>query len=230
MQTDGYMIVLKPGALRERYLQFISDKRTPAYADYIRQLRTAFSGVDPKRYRGISRAPLMAFPCLDEKVIEEFQTTGCEMRSNAKARYRFRQLIGDVEANYNAGVDEDLLSSQTDAEQVLDLLDDRGLWEIIHLSRGCLASSLSTLGFDIGYWGGDHFSLIADTIVAPTWHPPDPEDFDGLKEALAQLNANLLFDSPHEAETYRAYYKSRRWAETEAHEGEFCLIRVEVVE
>jgi hypothetical protein len=170
----------------------------------------------------------MAFPSLDAKVIEEFQASGCDMKSNAEARYRFRQLIaGDVDDNYQAGVDEDLLASQSDARQVFDLLDDPSNWEIVRLSRDARNSSPSALGFDIGYWGGDHFSLIADTIVIPRWHPPSPQDFGALREALSHLNANLLFDSHEEAEGYRTFYMSRNWAETEMQDGEFCIVRVE---
>ena len=227
MQTNGYMIALKPGRLLEEYCEMDAP---PARADYLRQLRAALPGVDPVKYRGISRSPLMAFPCLDQKVIDEFEASGCEMRSNAKARYQFRQLIGDVSDNYNSGVDEDLLASQSDAKQVLDLLDEPESWEIIYLSRDLLDSTSTTLGFDIGYWGGDHFSLIADAIVIPRWHPPMPDDFGGLRQALSTLNANLLFESPEAAREYRAYYTSRPWAETEMSEGEFCLIRVNAIE
>jgi hypothetical protein len=224
MQTDGYMIALKPGRLLEQYFQ---RDAPPGRDDYLLQLRAAMPGIDPAKYRGISRSPLMAYPCLDQKGINELGAWGCDVRSNAKARFRFRQLIGGIDDSYNAGADEDLLPSQSDAKQVFDLLDESESWEIIRLSRGILDSTSTTLGFDIGYWGGDHFSLIADVIVIPRWHPPALDDFGGLKQALSALNANLLFDSTKAAEEYRVYYTSKLWAETV---DEFCLIRVDAIE
>jgi len=180
MQTQGYMIVLKPDTVLERYLR-VGD--SPGRTDYLCQLRLAFPGVDPKRYLGISRDPLSAIANLDQKTVEWYRALGDELGSNLQARYRFRQLIGDMNENYNAHVEEDLLASQSDAQQVLDMLEDAGRWEVIHLSRGSPASSLTTLGFDIGNWFADHFSLIADTIITPRWHPAAPEDFGELKEA-----------------------------------------------
>ena len=113
-----------------------------------------------------------------------------------------------------------------DAEEVVSLTDDSSIWEIINVSRGNAGSVGTPLGFDVGYWDGDHFSLIADTIVVPRWHPPVPDDFAELAAALSCLNENLLFDSSVDAEAFKEFYKSKPWAETEDHEGEFCVIKV----
>ncbi|MGE5294175.1 MAG: hypothetical protein ACM3VT_05050 [Solirubrobacterales bacterium] len=106
------------------------------------------------------------------------------------------------------------------------LLDQLSSWEIIHVQRDEFLVSDATLGFDIGYWSGDHFSLIADTIVTPMWHPPAPEDWGELLGQLSRLNEHLLFARPEDAAAFRAWYISRPWAETE---GEFCIIQVDQV-
>jgi hypothetical protein len=37
-------------------------------------------------------------------------------------------------------------------------------------------SNDNILGYDVGYWAGDHYSIIADTIITPTWHGPPEKD------------------------------------------------------
>ncbi len=221
MQTDGYMIALKPGRSLEQYAESYVAKQNPGP---LRELREAFRMFDVKRYRGICRHPLLPYPSLEQKVIDAFEATGGDMKSDAEARRRFCEILGDPP--YDPNVDEDLLASLGDAREVLSLTDDPARWEIVHLARGEMASGGTPLGYDVGYWGGDHFSLIADTIVIPCWHPPIPDDFIELAEAMSELNAHLLFDSAARAGEFRTYYKSKPWAETEDYEGEFCIIRV----
>ncbi len=84
----------------------------------------------------------------------------------------------------------------------------------------------NTLGFDVGFWRSDHFSLIADTAICPTWHPPAPKDWAELSNRLLRLNNHALFDSVADAEEFRAYYRSKDWAETEDAPGEFAVIEV----
>ena len=221
MQTEGYMIVLKPDTLLERYAQsYVAQQNL----EPLRNLRDAFSRFDIRRYRGISRDPLLPYPSLDQKVIDDFQATGKDMKSDGKAQRRFREIIGD--APCDPEVNEEALASLNDAKEILARTDQPSIWEIIHVVRGDNRSVGTFLGHDIGYWGGDHFSLIADTIVVPQWHPPVPDDFTELAEALSCLNENLLFNSSVDAEAFRNFYKSKTWAETEYHEGEFCVIKV----
>lgn len=86
------------------------------------------------------------------------------------------------------------------------------------------------MGFDTGHWGGgEHFSVIADTIVTPKWHGPDPEDYKELASQLSRLNRNLLLDSVQDAGLFKAYCKSKEWAEIEDEAGEFFVIQVDEV-
>jgi hypothetical protein len=48
-----------------------------------------------------------------------------------------------------------------------------------------LDTSGHLLGYDIGYWRGDHYSLISDSFVAPCWHPPAPDAFRTLAKQYA---------------------------------------------
>jgi hypothetical protein len=221
MQTEGYMIVLKPGALLERYAESYVAQENPGP---LQELREAFSRFDIRCYRGISRDPLLAYPSLDQKVIDDFQAAGKDMKSDSKAQRRFREIIGDLPCDPE--INEEALASLIDAKEILALTDKPSTWEIIHIARGDNRSVGTFLGYNIGYWGGDHFSLIADTIVVPRWHPPVPDDFTELAEALSCLNESLLFNSSADAEAFRNFYKSKPWAETEYREGEFCVIKV----
>lgn len=82
MQTEGYMIVLKPGPLVDQYTQSDFAKRSEAP---LRELREAFSMFDVKRYRGISRCRLAPYPSLDKETINAFEATGIDMKVDAKA-------------------------------------------------------------------------------------------------------------------------------------------------
>ena len=126
-------------------------------------------------------------------------------------------------------IDDDLFNSKEQALEVYKLLDSPVNYEIIYVQRHKYSKSSRTLGFDIGFWGGDHFSLIADTIIVPTWHVPIPKDYKELANRLTVLNDNLLFNSVQDAEDFRNYYKTKDWAETESEAGEFCVIQVDLV-
>jgi hypothetical protein len=113
-QADGYMIVLKPGPLIEKYSESSMAREN---ARPLRELREAFSMFDVKRYRGISRYPLLAYPSLKQKVIDDFEATGIDMKSDAKAKRRFREILGHIP--HDPKVDDDLLTSLRDAKEVL---------------------------------------------------------------------------------------------------------------
>jgi hypothetical protein len=151
------------------------------------------------------------------------------MELNKAARIKFREILGEGEQEDAIDYDDCLLERLEHAQEVFSLLKDKQEWEIVHLMRGTIEQTERSFGFDIGYWGGDHFSVICDCVVMPTWHPPDPRDFDELAKALERLNNHLLFRSVADAEIFKAWYISRSWAESETYEGQFCLIRVDQV-
>lgn len=221
-QESGYAIVKKAKILLSRYENgYFSGNN----AEPLKELRTAFQFLDFSAYRGISRDPLASYPSTDENIVLAFRETGVDMDSDGLARKTMRYILGD---ELRLDCDNDLLSSLEQAQEVFELLDSPQEHEIIYLRRNKFDQTDRTLGYDIGYWGGDHYSLICDTVVMPTWHPPEPEDWGELAEKFKILNSNLLFSSPTEAEKFKAYYKTKEWAETETND-EFCIIQVDEV-
>ncbi len=247
MQTQGYMIVLKPEVLIKRYDDELL--ASPCDTDYmrtmhelvprVRELRKAFAEFDPKCYRGIFRECLFPYPSLNSKEIEKFQAE-CKWpnplgKTDARARYRFREIIGKPVDEYDptSGKSYDVLDNLADAKELYFLLDDPRKWEIIHVSRDETQDSENTLGYDIGHWDSLHFSLIGDTIVTPFWyrwfHTPLREDYPDLIREFSKLNEHLLFGSIKDAENFRSYYKSKSWAEEESRGDEFDIIRIDLV-
>jgi len=123
-----------------------------------------------------------------------------------------------------------LLFDPAQVQEALELAPASERVQVVRLRRVSFSSEASVLGFDVGYWGGNHYSLVCDSIVAPTWHPPQPEDFTTLAEALKVLNGSLLFPTHAEAAAFRARYMQFPWAETESYPGEFEVIQVEAVD
>jgi hypothetical protein len=221
-QKRGYALLRMSSLLLSDYDE--ANWLTQEGIQYLRDLRNAVSFVLPSRYRGISRDPLCPFPTLDTEIIKAFEETGGDMQSNQRARWRFREII--CEDTPFEDYDEDVLPNLAAAQEVYALLDDSDEYEIVIVAREPLESDIRLLGFDIGYWGGDHFSLICDSIIMPMWHPPDPADFDELAGKLRGLNEHVLFQTWREAESFRNYYMTKPWAETESVSGEFCIIQV----
>lgn len=201
---------------------------TQANLHLLRALREAAPSLDPSRYRGVGRSWLQPFPSLDEGIIKQFADSGSDMSTEASARRRFCEFIGDAELSPD--YDEDLLESEVQAREVFSLLRDSSRFELLHLTRHEFVGSAGLLGYDIGYWGGDHYSLISDSFVAPRWHPPQPDTFHVLAQQLQCLNECLLFPSAEAAATFRSWYRTQDWAETEGHEDEFEIIQVCTIE
>ena len=175
-------------------------------------------------YRGISRFPLMPLPSTDPAILKSFTDTGCDVHTNFDARLRFFELVGDDIAE--SDFDGDLLPDLDAAREVFSLLESPDDYEIIRLVRESFLDDVDCLGFDVGYWGGDHYSIICDSAVRPTWHPPRPESFEELAGQLTRINEHFLFGSPDAAASFRSWYLTQDWAETEMQPGEFCVIQL----
>jgi len=222
--SQGYLIVLKPLV---NFNRDESSRVAARHRDFLEQMRSAFACFPPEKYRGIARFPLDGCSWDDPSLVEALEESGVDMRSNRNARARLDESLDksdDLES------DICLVPHIEDALDIHGLLDQPDSWEIIQVRRDEFQTGPATLGFDIGYWGGDNFSLIADTIVTPMWHPPIPEDFAELIRQLSGLNQHLLFSRPQDAEEFRAYYRSKTWAEPECDESDFfCIIQVDLV-
>ena len=223
MVNEGYLIVLNPRKNLELYENLENIKK---HQKEYTELRKYFNEFNPTNYMGISRIPVSAIPgeiadVKKSKSKVDNYYAGIIMNKIITEKYNYDILDKDT--------DVDLFQSLDDSRIVYDVLDHKDQYEIIKVYRNEYTSSSITLGFDIGYWGGDHFSLIADTIITPMWHVPIREDFEELRQSLKDLNNNLLFKSYLEAEKFREYYRKKIWAETEFYEGEFCIIKIDKV-
>jgi hypothetical protein len=219
---QGHLIVMKPLVSLNRYESSCVAARN---RDSLEQMRSAFACFPPEKYRGIARFPLDGCSWEDPAAVKALEDSGIDVPSNRDARARLDEILGksdDLDDICHVPRIEDAL-------QIHRLLDEPESWEIIQVRRDEFQTGPATLGFDVGYWGGDHFSLIADTIVTPMWHFPIPEDFAELIGQLSNLNQHLLFARPQDAEGFRACYESKTWAETECEVGEFCIIQVDLV-
>jgi hypothetical protein len=114
------------------------------------------------------------------------------------------------------------------ASKILALTDTPSDYEILLVTRDEIAPKSQTLGFDVGYWGSDHFSIIADAMVMPRWHRCPKEELDSLAPWGRRLNDHMLFPTVADALEYRGWYLTQPWAETETPSGQFQVIRADV--
>ena len=170
---------------------------------------------------GTGREPLEAQPPWFVELME--QDEGMDIQGNKAARGRFDEILDKSEDDY----DNNLIERLVDAREIFRLLECPPQWEIIEVRRDDFAVGPATLGFDIGSWSGA-YSIIADTIVTPSWHPPPTEDYAEVARQFSSLNQHLLFPRPEDAARFRAYYRSKSWAERPS-VGEFCIIQVDQV-
>lgn len=219
---QGYLIVKEPRSNLECYESSCAHTGNEGI---LRRLRSTFACFAPEKYRGISRSPLEGDSWDDPAQVKALEDAGIDMTSNREARARLDKSIDESDDSY----DICLIPRLEDALCIHELLDQPSQWEIVHVRRAELLANDATLGFDVGYWNGDHFSLIADTIVTPMWHPPDPKDWNELLDRLSGLNEHLLFTHPEHAAAFRTWYTSKPWAETEGEPGEFYIIQVDLV-
>jgi hypothetical protein len=227
MLTEGYYIVLHPAMEVQRYnTDFLIRSLDEESLQYLKTIRDAFSHLDPAYYRGISRYPLKPYYQLCREDMDRYRRKGIDFESNKKAAVRLKEIVPPIPYEDS---NESLIPTKKYALEIFNLLDNPREWEIIHVRREEFRPNPKTLGFDVGYWGGDHFSLIADTALLPHWHPPIPEDFHELTRELSELNSNLLFTDPDSAIRFRQFYKSKPWAETDATGNEFHIIQVDAV-
>lgn len=168
----------------------------------------------------MSRLPLTPLPSLDMELNEAFALAGLDMETDSFPRRRFRELVPDDDAVLES-VDQ-LIPTLETAQLIHAALEAPDDWEIVRISRSRQATE-ATLGFDIGWWQDNFYSIVCDSAVFPVWHGPDPADFGPLGEWLSQLNEHLLFRSACEAEEFRGFYERRSWAERDG----FVPIRVD---
>ena len=224
-QSSGFALMRHMNDLLESYedSSFACDNR-----DLLSQLRNATPYLDPHAYRGILRDPLAPFPSSDPKIQDLLSSPSDASYSKAREYFYRVSIISNPEYAKDDSLDEDLVESLEEAQKIRLLLENPDEFEIVFLSRKPFDFRFHTLGYDIGYWGGDHYSIICDTAIMLRWHPPSPIDFKELSEMVRPLNEHALFNSEQDAKEFRNYYLSQSWGETEDVQGEFTIIKVEL--
>ncbi len=220
-QTSGYAIVRMPTPLVRAYDESM---RTHQAAELFQQLCDTLKPLPRDAYRGVSRFPLMPLPSVDPEILRAFEETGCDVKTEQAARRRFLVLLAGNEPA--SDFDEDLLPNLAAARDVYSFLESPTHYEIVQLAREPFLADVDCLGFDVGYWGGDHYSIICDSAVRPLWHPPQPECFAELARELRTVNGAFLFPGAEGAARFRSWYRTQYWAETETRPDEFCIIQV----
>ncbi len=171
-------------------------------------------------YRGISRSPLAPLPSTDPKILDAFQDSGCDVYTEYDACLRLFELHPN---DCSDDFDDNLLADLVAAHDVFSRLKSPADYEITRFVRDAFLDDVECLGFDVGYWGGDHFSIICDSSVCPTWHPPQAENFDELARQLQLVNQHFLFSNPDDAARFRSWYIAQDWAESI---GELSIIQL----
>jgi hypothetical protein len=219
----GYLIVWKPEVRLKHYNpSLVSVEHANEIENEVKEMRRAFAAFPPENYRGTGRYPLEAAPAWFVEVMK--QDEGMDIQGNKEARGRFDEILDKSEDDY----DNCLIECLADAREIFGLLECPQQWEIIEVRRDDFAVGPTTLGFDVGSWSGA-YSILADTIVTPEWHPPPPEDYAEVARQLSSLNQHLLFPRPEDAARFRTYYRSKSWAEGQGREDPFCIIQVDHV-
>lgn len=220
-QVFVYAIVRTPTPLVRAYDESM---RTHKAAELFLRLCDTLKPLPREAYRGTSRFPLMPLPSLDPQILRTFEETGCDVKTEQAARRLFLGIVG--ESDSAGDFDADLLPDLAAARDVYSLLESPAEYEIVQLAREPFVANADCLGFDVGYWGGDHYSIICDSAVRPLWHPPQPECFSELARELSTVNESFLFPRADEAARFRSWYRTQDWAETESRPDEFCIIQV----
>jgi hypothetical protein len=221
--TVGYALMKMPLVLNAAYELSPFAQRN---RDEISQLRDKLTTVKPAAYRGIARCPLSEIPEPDPGWVGATPPISLETRDD-KARRRFLEILGGHHTcdHYPCS----LFPTLALAHELLLLVDHPEEYEVVRLSRDSSEAG-HLLGFDVGDWSGGNYSILCDSIIWPRWHPPVPVALSDLAHHIETLNDFMLFPDRASAERFRSFYLTQSWAETESEPGEFCVIRVELVE
>jgi hypothetical protein len=200
------------------------------YPESPKALRSAFPNIDPTCYRGIDRCPLCEDPIPDHGWSATPEHRALDDRDVA-ARVRMLDFVGRWNKDYFGAV-RCAVPTVENARELASPLETPSHYEIVRLSQssaGEVCVDDKDLGFDIGYWGSDSYSIICDSAIWSRWHGPYDDVLPELATRLAELNSNCLFQTHEAADRFRSWYRSQDWAEQEGEPGEFCIIKVQTV-
>ena len=224
----GFGLMKMPALLSAAYERSPSAERTQ---EGLLALRTALKDVNAVNYRGIDRCPLCENPIPEPGWATDAEHCGSLDERDIAARVRMLDFVGRLNRDYS-GPMRCFVPTVENAHELMTLVDSPSEYEIVRLSQSSadeLCVEDKDLGFDIGYWGSDSYSIICDSAICPRWHGPYGDVLPELVTRLAELNSNCLFQTHEAADRFRSWYRSQDWAEQEGEPGEFCIIKVEAV-
>jgi len=190
------------------------------FHEYYKKLRNAFGNINVNNYRGLSRQSLSPIP---KELKENYKNI-----EEPQAQFLMNEIIENSCAILHDD-DIDMIINFQDCINVYNKLENKSIYEIIRTSIDDTSKSENFLGFDIGYWGGDNFSIISDSILLPMWHGAQTESYQDLSKFVSLLNDKLLFSNYYDATTFRNYYLSQEWAEKEINDGQICIQKIELI-
>jgi hypothetical protein len=199
----AFALLEHASVIEAAYLRSPICKRNLAH---FQELRRTLPPVDYAAYRGIGRTALSEHP----RPSAGWQGSGIEpAETEVMARLVLADLLDPDRDPPNARLYIPTLEQLRAVEAVLESPGD---YELVEL---CSESDLpeQLLGFDLGYWDGEEYSIICDAAIWPAWHGPVPEALPALAGLVAQLNSHLLFASRSQAECYLDWYAGQDWAE-----------------
>jgi hypothetical protein len=224
MNRSGHIIILQPDVDLKNYetADFMQKN-----LHHLKTLRDILNFIDPLKYRGTGRQHFDTAPFFVNKgQLEVWQNSNLSEYKSIEARKKLALL---EEANTPQDTLDDLcFYSLDEMKEVYELIEDKENYEIIHFIERFAETSNKTLGFDVGYLAAD-YSVIADTTVKPTWHPPNFDDMQDILEHLKQLNEHCLFPTLEQAEAYRGIYLTKDWGEKELYDRQITTIQVRSV-
>ena len=225
MQHHGHTIILRPDVDQKNFEAL--DHFQKHKSDY-EQLRAKFNFINPLNYRGTGREHFDGNPFyFDNGVLHSYPHSNIQTFDNIEARKLFALV---EETNTPKETLDDLpFYSLKEMQKVFELINNKQDYEILEISEHKEIVSTKTLGFDIGYIGGDFFSAIADVAIKPMWHPPNFDDMEDIQQQLTRLNKFCLFDTYEQASLYRQIYLTKEWGEKEMTDGQITIIQIETV-
>jgi hypothetical protein len=221
----GFALMKLPAALHAAYERSPSAQST---REGLNALRAAMSRVNPSAYRGIERCPLCEDPIPEPGWATDAAHRVALDQHDVGARIRMLEIVGP--SAENDGKSRCIVPTIEYAKELIGLVDSPAEYEIVRLAKalpGSACFETTDLGFDVGYWGSDSYSIICDSAIWPMWHGPHGEIFGELAKRLTSLNSHCLFPSYQDAERFRSWYLTQDWAEQEGLPGEFCIIKLE---
>ncbi len=222
MLHSGFIIILRADLDHKKYeaSEFACEN-----LENIKKLRKTLSFINTANYRGTGREQFTGEPFFYENGKLKTLTDGSlDNYNNIEARKLYAAY---QEANIHKDEIKGLCFFKLkEMLDVYELIKNKTDFEVLEIIESEEQTTNKTLGFDVGYIGGDFFSAIADVAIKPRWHPPNLDDMKDIIVHLKKLNQHCLFPSLQKAKDYRTLYLTKSWAEEEAYDGKITTIQI----